>query len=218
MVPGGTSITKAVYPNPRRWTAWRPTARNALHSWAGPGTIVLVDDFDGPPPDEAYGRVTAAERYRVLHTAARELLDCLRDEYDVERLEGRALDDDLVGDFQVDTVVRLVPAPLGAGTLTIAFTRFPGLAVRLGRWYVEWYPGCGCDACDERPDDVVERVNSRVAALVAGRFTETLGLRPRPWLQHTFEGESSSRRRLDWTEAHRLGAPTTLRWEPWQRR
>jgi hypothetical protein len=41
--------------------------------------------------------------------------------------------------------VRLFPRCPAARPLAIAFIDFPGVVLRLGRWFVEPLPGCGCD-------------------------------------------------------------------------
>jgi hypothetical protein len=47
------------------------------------------------PPEEAYSRVTDAGRFAPLHDAATEMFDRLEAEYEVERVEGSGLDDEL---------------------------------------------------------------------------------------------------------------------------
>jgi len=57
--------------------------------------------------------------------------------------------------------------------LTVAYTNFPGLLVRFGRWHMDAFPRCGCDACDEDVDDLVIELAERVEALVQGGLTES---------------------------------------------
>ena len=47
------------------------------------------------PPEEAYGRVTDAERFRTLHSATLEMIDRLEADFGVERVEGHGLDEEL---------------------------------------------------------------------------------------------------------------------------
>ena len=68
--------------------------------------------------------------------------------------------------------VRLIPRTPAAAPLAIAFTDFPSVILRLGRWYEESLPGCGCDACDEQPDDLVAEMRTQVDALVEGGLWE----------------------------------------------
>jgi hypothetical protein len=106
--------------------------------------------IEGPPP-EAYSRVTNPERFAPLHGSAERLLGSLERDFDVAREEGYGLDSEFKRDNAASATVRFVPRAADAGALTIAFTSFPGLRVRLGHWFVESVPSCGCDACDETP-------------------------------------------------------------------
>jgi hypothetical protein len=197
----------------------------------GDGASYRVNDdgtttpVDGPPgfaysrsrvPDEAYGRVTNSERSRVLHTAARELLDRLTAAYAVDRDDGdAALDPALTGRFtaSVDTVVRLTPRSPDAAPLTVAFTGFPGLGLRFGQWTTEPLPSCGCDACDEDPTELIALFTSNVKALVAGDFTEQIApgddgesqVEYRLGSQHVVSGAGTVRR----------DPPIVRRWRPW---
>jgi Family of unknown function (DUF6226) len=63
--------------------------------------------------------------------------------------------------------VSLLARPRG-GSLTIVFTSFPGLLVRLGHWVVEPVPVCGCEACDETAEQEQARLESMVADLNDG--------------------------------------------------
>lgn len=194
------------------------------------GAWYQVDDegtttpLDGPPPDwfaqvaaappeEAYGRVTNPERYRVLHTAARELLDRLATSHDVDREDGDAdLDPALTGDIAVEAVVRLRPRSPGAAPLTVAFTSFPGLIVRFGEWTTEALPSCGCDACDEDPEDLVAMFTGLVEALVAGDFTER---RNGEAVAYRLGDREVSHWPADTPPATPTDAPAEHRWSPW---
>ena len=69
----------------------------------------------------------------------------------MEVLTGPTVDEDLTGRVDTEATVRLQPSSGTGARLTVAFTTFPGLLVRFGKWHVEAYPSCGCDACDEQP-------------------------------------------------------------------
>jgi hypothetical protein len=134
--------------------------------------------IDGPPP-EAYSRVTNPERFAPLLGFAEHLLAGLERDFDVVREEGHGLDPELVERTRVDAArptVRLVPDAADAGSLTIAFTSFPGLMVRLGTWLVEAIPVCGCDACDETAEEGQDRLERLIGALTSGRFSESIEL------------------------------------------
>jgi Family of unknown function (DUF6226) len=130
---------------------------------------------EGPPP-EAYSRVSDPERFRPLHDVALRLLEQLQAAFNVERFEGYGLDRELeVGDL-VRPSVRLIPRDQNAAPLAIAFTTFPGLRVRVGRWLTDGFPACGCDACDETADEEATRLAKLVDDLTAGRFRESVSL------------------------------------------
>ena len=106
-------------------------------------------------PDDAYGKFTQTERFGVLHQRADALVADLEVRYHVERTDGLDVDLDLATlSRSCARLVRLTPTTPDAAPLTVAWTTFPGLLVRLGRWHVEAYPHCGCDACAEDPTDL----------------------------------------------------------------
>ena len=125
------------------------------------------------PPDEAYSRVTDAERFRPLHSAMLEIIDRLENDYEVERAEGYGLDDEL--EKRLDLArpsVRISPRDPDAAPIGVTFTTFPGLYLRFGRWYTEPFPDCGCDACDETAEGAIERLKYVIDDVTAGRFRE----------------------------------------------
>ena len=69
-------------------------------------------------------------------------------------------------------VVRLIPHIPTAAPVAVIFTDFPGIRLRLGRWYEESLPNCGCDACDEQPGELVADLRTQVSALVEGGLWE----------------------------------------------
>lgn len=140
-------------------------------------------DMWGPegPPEEAYSRVTNPERFLPLHDAALEMLAALVQQYDVEHVEGYGLDEELERRGVVRPCVALRPTGAEGAPLTVAFTDFPGLWVRFGRWYTEPFPSCGCDACAEDVDGEIERLAEMVDILTAGGFQEAVVHSPRRW-------------------------------------
>src|SRR4051812_27618492 len=118
---------------------------------------------EGPPPD-AYGRVTSPDRFAPAVDAADRLVERLVATYDVER-EDVEVEDAL-------RAVRLTPA-LGA-PLVVAVTSFPGVRVFAGHWVRVAFPVCGCDACDEQPEEIIEQLHEFVGDVVGGRFAERL--------------------------------------------
>ena len=184
---------------------------------------------EGPPP-EAYSRVTNAERFRPLHAAMEEIIGRLESGFEVERTEGYGLDEelekglDLAGPF-----VRLSPEDADAAPITVAFTAFPGLHLRFGRWHTELFPSCGCDACDESADWEIERLTETVEDVTAGRFRESLR---RPLIPFTGFAQTaaelwsafryrSSGSRINRRRAREMSGGrrrVELNWKPWSRR
>ena len=129
------------------------------------------------PPDEAYSRVTNPERFRPLHDAMLEMLNALEARFDVERVEGHGLDEEL-DRFSRQPVERpavtLKPIHPESAPITVVFTAFPGLHIRLGRWFTDSFPSCGCDACDESAEGEIERVTELIDSVTSGGFRETV--------------------------------------------
>jgi hypothetical protein len=177
---------------------------------------------EGPPP-EAYSRVTNPERFQPLHSYLVGLITRLEADYDVERLEGSGLGDELERVDLVRPCVKLLPRDPGAAPIAVAFTAFPGLVVRVGRWYRDTFPSCGCDACDETADGEIARLTQMVDDVTAGRFREAiwLPLVGDGWQEAEFWspcGRSSSRTLVDHSDARQMLAGSDclrLEWRPW---
>ncbi len=127
------------------------------------------------PPDEAYSRVTDPERFRPLHGAALRLIERFVAEYDIEMTEGYEL-----GDLGVSRgsmarpTIKLSPNDPDCAPVTVVFTDFPGVKVRLGKWKEEPFPDCGCDACDEDADEEIAYMAELFESVVSGRFLEAI--------------------------------------------
>ena len=172
---------------------------------------------DGPPP-EAYSRVTNPERFAVLHEVAEREIDALAARPRVEIRE------ELDGE---DRVVRIVP-PSGCAPITVTFTPFPGVVVRAGNWLERSFPSCGCDACDEDPDENSADLRELIDAVVAGRFIEELRV-PRlrvarvrdahfsNWIsgERSRWGTSAPVRGATLRELRARGEPGRYGWPPW---
>ena len=187
------------------------------------------------PTDAAYGRVTNAERFLPLHTAMLEIIGHLDNDFEVECTEGYGLDEELERGLTLARPdVKLTPADPDAAPVVIAFTTFPGLRIRFGRWYTEPFPDCGCDACDESAECEIERLSGVVDDVTAGRFREAVKipiisfmgsgwLETRLWsLDETRSSISSrSRSRVDGVRAREMAGGRrrlNLDWKPWPRR
>jgi hypothetical protein len=170
----------------------------------------------------AFPHATGAERFAVLHDAAEALLDDLHGRFMVERRESKEL---LGAGEALVRMVRLIPRTPAAGPLAVAFTDFPGLMVRLGRWWAEALPGCGCEACDEDPAELIGVLRGQVGALVEGGLWERVhrGVGG-SWFETRLIGVGLCARRegpltsRDARDARRGGFAAPVRWAPWPRR
>ena len=187
------------------------------------------------PLDEAYSRVTNPERFRPLHSTMLEILDRLESQFEAVRTEGHGLDEELTRGVDVARPdVRLTPRDPKAAPIVVSFTAFPGVFVRFGRWYIEPFPSCGCDHCDESAEDEIERLNDMVDDVTAGRFREVVKAPAmffigRGWVETKFwspeDGRGSRRREhgslVDGRRAREMTGGRRrleLNWKPWQRR
>jgi hypothetical protein len=182
------------------------------------------------PPDEAYGRVTNPERFEPLHSAMMEMISRLEETFDVVRVEGYGLDEELEGERGIARPsVQLTPVDSNAAPITVAFSDFPGLFIRFGRWITEPFPSCGCDACDESAADEIERLTELVDIVTAGGFREAIKCPRGPlardaWLEHEFRAPESARSgksRIHRPRALQMSGGARrldLRWHPWPRR
>jgi len=169
------------------------------------------------PPSESYGRVTNSERYAVLHDEANSIIESLVSTYEVMAETGDVAIDFPEWKGSAGDVTRLVPTQ---GTpMAFLFTDFPGVVIRLGEWGTEAFPVCGCDACDDKPGDVIDRMREVIESAVAGDYEERIS---RGWLRKgwlSFSGpRTSGTRRLGPGEGRRLGQPGSHKWPPWPRR
>ena len=166
---------------------------------------------DGPPDDDAYERVTNPERFRRLHEAADALVARLEAKFQLDRIDD--------GAPVYEGVIRQVQlVPVVGAPLVFCWTDFPGVRVRFGRWHDEAYPNCGCDACDEDAEELVEDLENEVEGAVAGQFTESVmsdaeGI----WLTFEFAysgGRKSGKQRLSEGDTRR-NQPGPINWPGW---
>ena len=179
------------------------------------------------PPDDAYSRATELERFAPLHGWALEAVARLQTEYEVTLDEDRIADAELERSPLSRPLIKLTPIQDSSAPITIALTDFPGLGVRVGRWLTDWFPSCGCDACDEMPDEEFERLTEFLNDVVAGRFRESLYLAPAVDGWSSMELWSGDHRRRSRGSrvsrdraAQMLDGETeiALEWTPWQPR
>ena len=177
----------------------------------------------GPRP-EGYSRVSNAARFGVLHDGAAVLLDELTDRYTVERRETKEPLGPEAG-APIVRIVRLVPHSPAAGLLAVAFTDFPGIVLRLGRWYEDRLPSCGCDNCDEDPHELVADLRAHVTAHIEGGLWERVrrGLTG-SWRETRLVGHglmidgSAQLEPAAARAARREGLAAPVQWAPWPRR
>ena len=176
------------------------------------------------PPDEVYSRVTEPERFRRLHDWAHETVARLQAEYEVVLHEGEEVDTELERVPLAGQTMKLTPPQDSCAPITIVFTNFPGLGVRVGRWVTDWFPSCGCDACDEMPEGEFERFTELLSCVVAGQFRESMSLQPGGYGLSNAEFWSDRHRgsrgsRVPRNEASEIlkgEAEIVQEWTPWQ--
>jgi hypothetical protein len=183
--------------------------------------IELVEG-EGPPP-EAYSRVTNPERFEPLHRVAMDQVARLQQRFDVERVDGFGLDQELEGADLARASIRLTPADSTAASILIAFTSFPAVIVRSGLLLDLTFPECGCDACGSTAEAEVQRLTEAIEDVVSGRFRESIRI-PLLW------GDAEETWEL-WSPTHRTGGGVriarsraralvgrsrqTFDWSPW---
>jgi hypothetical protein len=182
------------------------------------------------PTAEEYSRVTNPERFRPLHRHALDLLARLEAIYDVHQREAFELVPVIMQPFEyARPPVTLTPGAPDAAPIAIAFTTFPSLIVRCGRWHAQPFPACGCDACAEDAVGEADRLEAIVGKVVAGQFAEELRipLFGAARLAHTFLGGHPSEGWSGdgWTTIPRAVAralagpgPRRVQWQPWPHR
>lgn len=143
---------------------------------------------------EPYLRVTNSLRFAPLHDAAEALLRALESMFRVTRTEGYGLDLELERKRKlVRPTIKLLPDNPEAAPLVVAFSSFPGLLVRAGRWYITALPACGCDACGESVEGEEKRLLSIVGHIVTGQFEEAIHTPPVEdvWIEFNFGAQIS---------------------------
>jgi hypothetical protein len=181
------------------------------------------------PRPEEYSRVTNPERFRALHGHALEMFERLEAVYAVRRSVAFELLPRVMRAFEyARPPVTLTPVSPAAAPIAIAFTTFPSLVVRCGRWYARPFPSCGCDACAETAIGEADRLDRIIGKVVAGHFAESLQI---PWfgaarLAHDFRGgQPGEWEGQQWTTVPRAVSqaiagpkPRRVHWRPWPQR
>ena len=188
----------------------------------------MTNGHSTAPLPEEYSRVTNPERFAPLHDLALALASRLRERFEVRTREAFELMPGHMRPFEhARSPLTLTPATSDAAPIAIAFTNFPSLRVRCGRWLVTSFPACGCDACRETAASEGARLEELVGDVIVGRFAEELTI---PLFRsahvrwrlgdasvgHTREGGSIIRRDV----ARMLAAAGTghVQWQAWPSR
>jgi hypothetical protein len=145
-----------------------------MPSWPNP------HPWAGSPLDDEYSRVTAPERYAIVHARARAWTDALGDlpGVEVETLPPGTGDDgddgDAGGTERFDRGVRITSSRTGTLPLLLLEHDTPlamlTVAIVEPRVVVERQPACGCDACDSGSADLLDAIDERIGAVVSGPY------------------------------------------------
>ena len=184
-------------------------------------------DWSGDgPPEEAYSRVTEPERFAPLHDWALDAVARLQRDYDIARIDAENMDPYLERSPLARPTIKLTPLRDSAAPITVVFTDFPSLAARAGRWFTDYFPSCGCDACDEMPEGAFEEFTELVHCVVYSGFRESLYLPGRGdgWITREFrsnEYRRSGKSRISRDRALAIldgKDQIVLEWAPWPRK
>ncbi|MFT7764457.1 DUF6226 family protein [Clavibacter tessellarius] len=118
------------------------------------------------PPEDACSRTSHLERFAPLHAVADALVAHLVATHDVTAIAGA---DPTLAEPHPDAVrtVRLAPRDGSGPAFALEWTSFPEVMLHTGRRTSAAFPGCGCDACDDRWEDVADELEEAVL-LAAG--------------------------------------------------
>ncbi len=164
------------------------------------GTVIAYGNRWGwnSPPEKSYSVTSNLDRYEPLHEVARALIDYLESTYEVT-LENDAL---CIADFLrpqgVLEAVRVSPRDPTCATLTFGFSSYPGVFLHAGVLHDFAFPACGCDACDEGINEILDRLEQTVFAVVGGNYRESVTGRRRRWVTYELN-------RTDGSEGWRIG-------------
>jgi len=182
---------------------------------------------DSPLPKE-YTRVTNPERFLPLHDLAVDIMSGLREAYEV--IESPTYESHSRLRPRVEYArppITLTPVSSKEAPISIAFTTFPGVFVRCGKFVEEPFPICGCDACAPTFEREAERLQEIIRSVVAGHFIEEMdiplvGRAHLIWSIEASDSAYGSSRRmmfLSRDDARRLSPESErIEWQPWTKR
>ncbi|GAA2737511.1 hypothetical protein GCM10009867_24940 [Pedococcus aerophilus] len=129
------------------------------------------------PPQEWYSRVLDPGRYRLLGARWAAWVTVLVDAGLAQPADGSAARWQDLLPVVVTGTDRLVPTAPGALPLVVVHTQIEdvsdaGLVVGVGdpAWTVACIPCCGCDACDDGSEPLLEQLDDTVWGVVSGAF------------------------------------------------
>ncbi|MCU1390063.1 MAG: hypothetical protein JWL72_3401 [Ilumatobacteraceae bacterium] len=128
-------------------------------------------------PQEVYSRLTNPARWRTLRTRTDAWLIALT-QFDLASVEPDA---HIAWRSPPGPVItsaeRVVPAAAGALELVIAHSRIgdvddAGVVLGVGSpaECINWFPDCGCDACDSGSQNELDHLDNHLLGIVTGRF------------------------------------------------
>jgi len=191
------------------------------------GSRYWGEDADGneiEPPAEAYSACAHPERFEPVALVGRALVDYLVAAHAVDRTDsvkgGRA-------------EIRLAPRYGGGTALTFTFGggNLPGaVRVRAGWRFLGMWPDCGCDACDDDVEDLIDELEGAVLTIVEGGMSEwRTGPDPSSHLYEDDDGHPIGDDHIPWEVHMKLEGrvetegggwsssepePTEMPWEP----
>lgn len=130
------------------------------------------------PPEDSCSVVDHPERFAPLHTIAEALIDHLVTEYDVTAEEGSSAVEGLMNVPNADRIVRAVritPNAVASAPMVFVLTNQPSVRLNAGAVFVNEYPSCVCDACDEAWESCAGELEWGVLSIATGGLTERAG-------------------------------------------
>jgi hypothetical protein len=125
------------------------------------------------PLDEEYSRVTNADRYRIVHARGRAWAAVL------ERSLGAVVETVDPADGQYTRGVRVSSPRPGALPLLILEHDDPQPSLRVSvvdpSWIVTHDPYCGCDACADGSEVLLEAIDTAIGSFLVGPYVHIRG-------------------------------------------
>lgn len=151
----------------------RPAFDTPVFRDADGEVIAYGSRWEDSPPADSYSVTSNPERFEPLHTVADALIAWLAESFDAEILDGlEAAGDLLHAHPHAVRAVRVTPRAVTAAPLTFVFTSFPGVLLHAGALWDSPFPVCGCDACDDDVERVVDDLEWTVQTVASGGFEE----------------------------------------------